>query len=472
VRRSPGTTKARQLIVQTSLEYLRRLAADAGGDPELALELGNAYMRVARVQGVPISTNLGQMDQAEQNLRIAGGFIGSVLASRPANRTAMLRSAQIAHDRMLLARFGHTGEALVLAQQSAEWLEKFHAGKGDESEAAAVLSTYLNVADQHMLGEQYDEALRLCRLATETALALGNRSYLGTYLETSAEVFRRRGNLEEALHEIREAVSKLDFGPAAADQNTASNFALALIKEGRILGDDEGISMGRSEEAVVPLERAFRIADDFAHRDPNDQASRGRVAMAGLIWAHILRHADARRSLEIYDHVLRHLAEFENNSSFRRYEVSALAGSSYALLRLARPAEARKRLDTAATVLRELGLYPTDRIPPGSESEQMLCALADYEATRGEVPRAIEIYDGLLRKLTAGKPKPETSLPDAFDLSRLHAILAALNRRTGREDRAASLEAWRLNLWQNWNARVPNSSFVRRQLGIAKASNQ
>src|SRR5207302_1705530 len=48
-RQLPGSTVTRQLIVDTSLEYLRRLAADVRGDPELALEVGNAYMRVARV---------------------------------------------------------------------------------------------------------------------------------------------------------------------------------------------------------------------------------------------------------------------------------------------------------------------------------------------------------------------------------------------------------------------------------------
>ncbi len=43
VRRTPGTTKVRELIVATSLEYLRRLAADAAqATPELALEVGNA----------------------------------------------------------------------------------------------------------------------------------------------------------------------------------------------------------------------------------------------------------------------------------------------------------------------------------------------------------------------------------------------------------------------------------------------
>src|SRR5689334_21773663 len=108
----------RQLIVDTSLEYLGRSSEDAQGDPELALDVGNAYMRVARVQGVPIAANLGQMDQAEQNLRIAEKFIQSTLASQPANRTALLRSAQIAHDRMVLARLNdHSDEALAWARK-------------------------------------------------------------------------------------------------------------------------------------------------------------------------------------------------------------------------------------------------------------------------------------------------------------------------------------------------------------------
>src|SRR5262249_24395579 len=80
VRQLPGSTKTRQLIVDTSLEYLRRLSTEVRGDPELSLEVGNAYLRVARVQGVPITSNLGQMDEAEGNLRIAEKFIQSVLA--------------------------------------------------------------------------------------------------------------------------------------------------------------------------------------------------------------------------------------------------------------------------------------------------------------------------------------------------------------------------------------------------------
>src|SRR6267154_487308 len=71
VAQLPGGAKTRQLIVDTALEYLRRVTADVRMDPALALEVGTAYMRVARVQGVNISANLGQTEQAERTAQMA-----------------------------------------------------------------------------------------------------------------------------------------------------------------------------------------------------------------------------------------------------------------------------------------------------------------------------------------------------------------------------------------------------------------
>ena len=275
-RQVSGNTKTRQLIVDTSLEYLRRLAADIHGDPELALEVGNAYMRVARVQGVPISPNLGQMDQAGQNLLIAQRFIDSMLASQPANRMALLRSAQIAHDRMVLARFdSRDDEALAFARKSGEALERFHAGASDKSEASAVLNTYLNLAGQYRIGQQFDEALRLCRRGTEITRSFDDQPYAGNFLWTMAQVFRDRGDLDNALKTAQESVRALDPGPGfiGKGQQTMS-FIAALANEGEILVQDDAISLGRYEEAAVLLERAFQIGDDFVHQDAYDQLSR------------------------------------------------------------------------------------------------------------------------------------------------------------------------------------------------------
>ncbi|HMJ60136.1 MAG TPA: serine/threonine-protein kinase, partial [Bryobacteraceae bacterium] len=469
VRRIPGATKARQLIVDTSLEYLRRLSADVQGDSELALEVGNAYLRVARVQGVPISSNLGQMDQAAENLRTAEKFIQSVLASQPDNRTALLRSAQIAHDQMLLARFGSRyQEALALAKKSAERLEKFHAGSDDKFEAAAILVMYLNVADQLMLGRQFDDALRLCRRGSELARSYNNQAYLGTLLWVSAEVFRSQGDLDKALKDVRESVRVLELAARSADQGPTMNFMLALIYQARILGQDNSINLGRREEAVATLDRAFRMADSIVHQDPNDQASRGRLAMAGVALADILRHSAPGRSLTIYDHILRHMAEIKNNSGFRRFEVSALAGSSYPLRRLGRTAEARQRLDAAFALLRQIKAYPAEKVKPGSEADVALCALADYEADNGYLPAAIATYERLLAKMQAWQPKPETSLADAVDLARVYAALAALRRRAHQTSLASPLESRRLELWQRWDRKLTNNAFVRRQLEAAR----
>jgi tetratricopeptide (TPR) repeat protein len=469
VRQLPASTKTRQLIVDTSLEYLRRLTADVGSDPELSLEVGNAYLRVARVQGVPTSPNLGQMDQAERNLGIAGGFIRSVLLSQPENRTAMLRSAQIAHDRMILARFNGRPEAeLPLARQAAEWLEKFRASESDRSEASAILGTYLNVADAHMRGRQFDEALRLCSRGIEIARSFDNQSYAGNFLWAEAEVFRSRGDLDEALKTVQESVRVLDPGPGKTGQGQQTmGFVGALTNEGKILAEDDAVSMGRYDEAVIPLERAFRIADDLVHQDANDQFSRNRLADAGVNLADALHHSDGRRALDVYDHTLRHLGEVKNNSSFRRFEVSALVGSSYALRSLGRPVEARQRLDGAFDRLRQLGLYPATKIKLGSEAEDTLRALAEYEAGNGNVQVAIGIYEKLLEQIQAAKPDPEVNLIEAVRIGNLYWAEAALQRRAGRAELASALEAQYVQLWLRWDGKLPNNGFVRRQLVTA-----
>ena len=190
--------------------------------------------------------------------------------------------------------------------------------------------------------------------------------------------------------------------------------------------------------------------------------------MAGIAMAEILRHSDAPRALAIYDHTLRHMGEIKDNSSFRRYEVSALVGSTYPLRRLGRSAESRQRLDAAFERLRQVKSYPAEKIKPGSEPDEALSALADYEAGNGHVSQAIEIYQKLLDRLLAAKPKPETSLTDAVHLSRVYKSLAALQRRARQTGSASALEARRLELWRGWDSRLPQNSFVRRQLNAAK----
>jgi tetratricopeptide (TPR) repeat protein len=467
VRQLPANTKARQLIVDTSLEYLRRLASNVQDDPELALDVGTAYMRVGRVQGVPISANLGQLDQAEQSLGMAEAAIHSVLVAQPRNRMAFLRMAQITHDRMILAGLQHrdSDEALIFARKSDEWLQKFAGtGKMDKTEAEAAILTYTNVANRYVRAQQFDDALRLLRHAGDVARSFDWQSDLGSVLYVTADVFRLQGNLDEALKAVRESVRLWDAATkGSTEQGGMLNFVLALIYQGHVLGEDNAVSMDRPQEAVASLDRAFKIADGFVHQDPNDSNSRDRL-VAGIELADILRHWDPRGALTYYDHALRHLAEIQNNARFRRAEVIALAGSSYPLRRLGRAAEARQRLDAAFDRLSQLKLHPVDRIQLGSEADVALRARADHEADTGNVGRAIEIYQKLIEQIMAARPKPEDSLTDAFRLSRIYLAMAALHRRAGQAELASTLEMRRLELWRTWNQKLPHNAFVHRQL--------
>ena len=476
VRGLPGSTATRQMIVDIALEYLSRLASEVRGDPELELEVGTAYMRVARIQGVPITSNLGQSEEAERNLLAAEEHIRAVLAERPEQRTALLRLAQITHDRMVLAGLRRPAdEALPLARQSAEWLDRYLAGGPiDPVEAEAVVIVLNNVGNRFRLEEQFDEALRLARVGVDVARPFADTElkmqlHIGALKIAMARIYRDRGALEEARAELRDAERIMQPPPGATNQLGLLGFALLLSDTGRLLASDDAPSLGRTEEAVAYFRRAVAIADSIAHQDPNEADSRGKLSVSARPLAALLATSDPAESLALYDHLLGHLAEITDNPRFRRDEIRTLVSSTYPLRRLGRNAEANRRLADAFARLRDQKLYSEERVEPGSEAADALRALAAQAIENGDLQRAIEIQETLLSQIAAGGARPEEDLADAFECSRLWAAVAELRRRTARPDLAASLEARRVALWQVWERELPSSVFVQGQLALARA---
>ena len=65
----PGSTPARELLVTRALEYLDKLARDAGSRADLRSELAAAYLKVGDVQGRPLVPNLGDTSGALESYR-------------------------------------------------------------------------------------------------------------------------------------------------------------------------------------------------------------------------------------------------------------------------------------------------------------------------------------------------------------------------------------------------------------------
>jgi len=464
IRQTPGTTKARELIVSTSLQYLQRLAQDVQGDIDLAFELGNAYLSVARVQGVPIGPNLGHPDQADGSLQIAERLMTGVLQSRPDHLPALSRSARIAHDRMIIAALRSRHEdVLRFGRRAEELLSSYeHSGKVDRQEIDELVRAYINIGNCYTGENRWDDAIRLSGHAKELAVAAGLLYRAGAAETIVSKALHGSGRLEEALQASREAVRLLE--PTAGITKSAQTLALAaaLVREGEILGDENTVSFGRTQDAVAPLERAYAITDDLIRRDPNDSESRARLFNASVPLAYILRQRDPQRALNLYNTTLSRLAELPDHVRAGQKEVWVLAASTYPLRRLGRNVEAHSRLNQALARLRDLKLYPADELGP--ESFEELCAMADYNAATGNFSRAADLYEELLRKSMASQPNPEINLYAAVGLARVYTAYASLDRRIGRKDLASILEERRRELWQHWDTNLPHNSFIRRQL--------
>ena len=469
MRNVSGTTAARQALVTLSLEYLEGLAADAGDDPELAIELANGYGRVGRIQGVPTQLNLGDLKKAEASLQKGAALIEAVLARRPQDRAAHSVAGEIAHDRMIVAdtenrdadalRFGqaavmHIDAVLSLGPPTA----------GDINDAANV---YSNVALAHLNMHRHDDGVRLARRQLQIARSAaggGDPRHIAFGLSLLANALRFQGDLDAALVVIRESRTVLDgFVHTSENMRMFDSYGV-LLREGLILGDDRAPSLERRDEALVPLKEAFVLVDGVARRDPNDSASRSRAGTVGREIGDILRWQDPAGALQYYDAAIARLGEVRNNVRARRDRAAILAESSYALRQLNRSAEARSRFDEAMRVLREIGDYPTERIAIDSEAAVVLRAMADHEAATGHTGAAIDQYSRLIDSVVAASPDVDNDIRNAYSLSLLYESLAKLHRHRGDTDRASAVDTKVKSLWEHWNRKLPNNPIVQARL--------
>ena len=78
LERIVGTVEARVELADRAQTYLAELAASDRADDALKLETAQGFIKLARIRGVPVEPNLGQRDQAGDNLDEAIRLLGSI----------------------------------------------------------------------------------------------------------------------------------------------------------------------------------------------------------------------------------------------------------------------------------------------------------------------------------------------------------------------------------------------------------
>ncbi|HEY2379630.1 MAG TPA: hypothetical protein VGK48_00490, partial [Terriglobia bacterium] len=471
----PGSTKARHEIVDMSKNYLEALGSETGADPELALDIATAYGILAKAQGVPGRSNLGQYAQAAESLRKGDALVESVLSASPRNRKALLTSAEIADYRMILADSDHLrDEESAQANKAVQRLDALLAlgnGSPDEMTSAAVVFANLALAYKNM--HRYEESIHAARRSIAAGEALPSRAnYESQGLSIIADCMRLSGDLDGALETIRQTrpiLEKIVFPTEVSRQTTRFN---VLWREGMILGGDDTLNAGKFEEAIAVFQDALDGVESLAQKDRNDAASRILVATAARELGRVLGNEpgidNLPRAMTVFDLGIMRIREVKNNSKARREEVLLLAGSSYVLRKWNRAAEARSRIDTAFQILKEIKDYPAGKMAPDDEAAVALLALGDHLRDTGQSRRALDVYRELLDKIMAFHPDPGNDLRHALKLSRIYSALADLYRQNGDLDNASSLSALRSGIWRTWNSKLPKNVYIREQLDIAK----
>jgi serine/threonine protein kinase len=468
IRGLPGSTKVRMQMVSDSLQYLTSLGSDVHGDKELELEIAYAYVRVAHAQGDPTSPNLGQFAEAKVSLDNAERFVDAVLAQDPVNQRGLFIATTIAHDRMELASFQErVEEILSWADKTGDLVDRFIrlGGKFTPHEVYSMGYFEQNVAKAYADTRHFDKAIHAANRALEIVQPVPSARRLeGSVFGTLVIARWQTGDLNGALHDAKRAVELQQVQAATGQPALRVNLANAVLTEGLILGKaDAEPSLGRYHDALALIQQGMEIGENLAGQDSSDYMSRSVLAAMSVQFANILRHEDPRKALAVYDHALARLREIKPNASSELAEANLLGASSYAARWIGRGEDARGRIKNAFLPLRDLHVYPADKVEPMSEADDALQAQADDYAETGQIVKAIGAYKELLAKLMAWKPDVEHDLRDATCIARTWTGLAILLRRVGRVNDAIQLEKQRAGLYSHWKTKLPNGDFLIRQ---------
>jgi serine/threonine protein kinase len=258
----PGSTAARQVVVQKALQYLDGLSHEARGDASLQRELAAGYQRIGDVQGNVKMGNLGDTTGALASYRKALTLRQALLAAHPGNSADALAAAeslrQVADTTLVSGDTAGAARYASLAVSTAE-------------EVSRVEPRDLSVLRE--LQQDYD---------IQAKVLAGNHDVPSLGDTTSALTIRE--------HEVAvaERISALQPQDVAAQQQAAVSLAH--------LGDALSL-VGRRREALADHLRSRDLFEALAQRAPGPRSQRFLHGIYGRLFVGLYSAGDKEQAL-------------------------------------------------------------------------------------------------------------------------------------------------------------------------------
>ncbi|PWU08908.1 MAG: hypothetical protein C5B51_06970 [Terriglobia bacterium] len=463
-RKIPGSTRLRQVITRTGLEYLDSLARSAAGDWPLQRELAAAYARIGDVQGSAEGANLGDIAGALASYNKARNLLNAVLERTPGDREAELERLRVLQQ---------IGMVETVRSGSAHAVETYQEGvrraeaaiaryPGDRAFEERLANLYQTASSEQRVSGDLPHALTNAYRAIELfeRLAAANpqdralQMRAASVYSQAGMVEARMGQLDTALAHYRRNVEGAEALHNLEPLNPmfTRELAMAYAHLGDVLGNPLLNNLGNTQGSIEAYTKVAALMKHLSDGDPADQQA---LADYGIALQRIGLTYPASRSDE-------KLAQLEQayqvlSRAARNYPESLEIGLPNSVVQvqigdllIARGETAkaveyyRRSLAGAETMLR---LHPTHETTP----RQVVTVgrkAAEQEARAGNRAEAVAIIDRVL-KAGAAAQGPSRSIVGRSSLPRSYAAAASVYQIL--DDRPQALE-WNRKAAAAWHA--------------------
>jgi len=488
VQSLPQSVELRQWMSSTVVQYLDNLAAEAGSDDGLQLDLAQGYARVAQLQGAQFQANLGQSQAAITNYRKSLDLYSRLATSDSRNLQVQNGLCQV--TRML-------GQAEVFA--------------GNISKSRPILEQGIQHGDR--LSQISPSAAHECLLGCYAGLvavefssenAVGAIPFINRQLEHAKALAQLQPGAEAQLNIINAKVSlataQLQSGDAPRAMRTAEELSAEAEKNiepqhpayqrlririldliGDIAGNPRDIHLLDRKMALVSYQTALQMAEQNFARDSQDARYRRDLDRALRKFALLVVDEDAEHATRLAQRALTlseiHLKNSPGNPEYMRDQIDGLLILGYA-------SETRKHWPEALVFLQK-ALAQQLELQRGSpetrrfkrEIQETQEALGNVQLQLGNDRDALASYEKGL-ELTVGmlweRPTDAYLLRDLTDnheaLANYYATLA---RRGGPQahahwKKAVEYQQKSVEAWTEWPRKVAAGPYPALRLEEAR----
>jgi non-specific serine/threonine protein kinase/serine/threonine-protein kinase len=307
LRGLPGATEPRRLLLDRAVSFLDGLAADAGADDTLLLELAEGYRRLGQVQGSAVSDNVGDVRGAAASFEKAVRLATTALERR-GDDIAAIDVASGAYDDLagVLVEQGDTAGAAQADARHRALIEQLAARHSDAPRVqTAIAAGLLNLgsfrsrlADHAAARSDYERALSLLEaLPTDIGDRDGVLTNHAFALKRLGALALAAGDLEGGERRYREALALDERLVARHPANARYRYDLTFSLSDLAFAAGK---RGNTAEAVALWRRALDIRQAALDADPKNTRAMHGVANLHAYLANAAR--DERRWTDAVQH--------------------------------------------------------------------------------------------------------------------------------------------------------------------------